>query len=117
MSTDITENATPKTAAQAWAAIHQACGNEVRAHLEDAYIDEAIKYAEKMEAVEARFPADHPIHQTAVVINSNAWEDRLTPAEAFALGRMDHEIVRHTGGIVGRTYPKDYAKKLAELVK
>lgn len=57
MSTDITEQTTPKTAAQAWAAIHQACGNAVRAQLEDDDVDGAIWYAKKMAKAEARLPA------------------------------------------------------------
>lgn len=124
MSTDTTENTTPKTAAQAWAAIHRFAGEGVRATLEDADIEGAIHYAEKMAKVEARFPPDHPIHFTEATI-SDDWRDRLTPAEAYALGRKDHEIPRLAGGLLQvecpsvfeRVYPDGYAKKLEEMLK
>lgn len=120
MSTDNTNQTTPKTAAQAWAAIHKACGNAVRAHLEDDDVDGAIWYAEKMESVQARSPADHPIHFTQAVVSGE-----LSEAEKLALGYKDHEITRHAGGLLQvelspmaeHVYSKDFAKRLADLVK
>ena len=113
MSTDITENATPKTAAQAWAAIHKACGNAVRAQLEDDDVDGAIWYAEKMESVQARFPADHQIHVTQAVVSGD-----LSEAEKLALGRKDHKITRHqaaTGIQVKVVSASDFYERYPDL--
>lgn len=103
MSTDTTNQTTPKTAAQAWAAIHKACGNSVRAQLKDDDVDGAIWYAEKMESVQARFPADHPIHVTQAVVSGY-----LCEAEQYALGRLDGDIVHHLTA---------NSKKLAQVLK
>lgn len=94
MSTYITDGETPKTAAQAWAAIHQACGNAVRAQLEDDDIEGAFYYAKRMAKAEARFPPDHPIHFTQAVVSGD-----LSEAEKLALGHKDHEICRHKPGV------------------
>lgn len=89
MSTDTTNQTTPKTAAQAWAAIHKACGNAVRAQLEDDDIEGAFYYAKRMAKVEARLPAK-PNAETSVVIDFD-----LSEAEKFALGHRDSDIIRY----------------------
>ena len=92
MSTYITDDQTPKTAAQAWAAIHQACGNAVRAQLEDDDIEGAFYYAKRMAKAESRVP-ELTVGTTLTV--SNAWQDSLTTAEEYALGHRDSDIIRY----------------------
>lgn len=92
MSTQTQADTTPKTAAQAWAAIHQACGNAVRAQLEDDDIEGAFYYAKRMAKAEARIP-ELTVGTTLTV--SNAWKDSLTTAEEYALGHRDSDIIRY----------------------
>lgn len=102
MSTDTTDNTTPKTAAQAWAAIHKACGNAVRAQLEDDDVEGAFYYAKRMAKAEARFPANPKSEVTIVNMFG------LSEAEQFALGHRDSDIVRH--------FTKN-SNKLAQVLK